>query len=58
MKLDLEEIFPEELSGKEAFYLADIFMELALAIESRYYSRILRYSKSLNPDPDDFTYKS
>jgi hypothetical protein len=59
MKLDLAQIFPEELSDKEASHLADIFIELAFAVESHYYSQIVRYSESLaNPNLDDVPYKS
>jgi len=48
MKLDLYKILPEEISDAEAVRLADIFMDLALAIESHYYSQIIRHIKTLS----------
>ena len=47
MSLNLYEILPEEISDAEAARLADIFMELALAVESHYYSQIIRHLKTL-----------
>lgn len=48
MNLNLYEILPEEVSDEEASHLADIFMNLALAIESHYYTQIKRHLKT-NP---------
>ena len=48
MNLKLYEILPEEISDAEAAHLADIFMKLALAVESHYYSQIIRHNKSLS----------
>lgn len=48
MNLDLHEILPEEISDAEAARLADIFMQLALSIESHYYSQIIRHIKTLS----------
>lgn len=50
MNLNLYEILPEEISDAEAARLADIFMELALAIENRYYIQIKRYLAA-SPEP-------
>ena len=47
MEFNLDQIFPEELTDKEISNLADIFMELALAIDSHYHAQITRYHKSL-----------
>jgi hypothetical protein len=45
--MDLHKILPAELklSDKEASLIADIFMNLALAIENHYYTQIVRYNK-------------
>lgn len=48
MGLNLHDILPEEISDAEASLIADVFMELALAIESHYYSRIKRHVKTLS----------
>lgn len=50
MNFDLEQIFPEGLTDKEISHLADIFMELALAVEAHYYPRLVRYNKSLSQE--------
>lgn len=47
MPFTLDDILPKEISDEEASHLADIFMELALAIESHYYDQIRRQSKTL-----------
>lgn len=47
MKPELEEILPGGLTDKEASHIADIFMELALAIEAYYYTQIRNHRKSL-----------
>jgi hypothetical protein len=48
MGLNLHDILPEEISDAEASLIANVFMELALAIESHYYSRIKRHVKTLS----------
>jgi hypothetical protein len=48
MNLDLHEILPEEISDAEAARLADILMGLALAVESHYYSQIIRHIRTLS----------
>lgn len=50
MSLNLYEILPEEVSDAEAARLADIFMELALAIKSHYYVQIKRHIKATTPE--------
>lgn len=52
MNLDLYEILPEEISDAEATRLADIFMELALAIESHYYAQIKRHKSTTLGSPE------
>jgi hypothetical protein len=47
MQIELDKIFPEQLTDKEISHIADVFMELALAIESHYYPQLRRYNKSL-----------
>ena len=47
MSLNLCDILPEEISDAEASLIADIFMELALAIENHYYSQIRRHAEVL-----------
>ena len=46
MNFNLHEILLEKLSDKEASHIANIFMELALAIESHYYAQIVRYDRT------------
>jgi len=58
MNLDLYEILPEEISDADAAHLADIFMELAVAIESHYYAQIKRYNKSLEEFADEMRKQS
>ncbi len=48
MSLNLCDILPEEISDAEASLIADIFMELALAIENHYYPQIRRHIKTLS----------
>jgi len=48
MSLNLYDILPEEISDAEASLIADIFMELALAIETHYYPQIRRHIKTLS----------
>lgn len=48
MNLNLYEVLPEEISDAEAARLADLFMRLALAVESHYYPQILRHIKALS----------
>ena len=43
------ELLPEEIPDEVAVHLADIFMSLALNIESRYYGQIMRYNKACVP---------
>ena len=51
LNLDLYEILPEEVSDEEASHLADIFMKLALAIESHYYAQIKRHFNAPSQEP-------
>jgi hypothetical protein len=51
MNLNLYELLPEEISDAEATHLADIFMALALAIESHYYVQIKRHLKATSSEP-------
>ena len=53
MKLNLYEILPEEVSDEAAAHLADIFMNLALAIESFYYPQIKRHIKAISQEPEE-----
>ena len=53
MSLNLYEILPEDISDAEAARLADIFMELALAVENHYYSQIIRHIKTLSVAPEE-----
>jgi hypothetical protein len=45
---NLYELLPADLSDAEAARLADIFMDLALGIESHYYPQIRRHIKALS----------
>ncbi|EKE09662.1 MAG: hypothetical protein ACD_16C00125G0001 [uncultured bacterium] len=53
MSLNLYEILPEEISDAQASLIADIFMELALAIESHYYTQIRRHLKTFSAAPEE-----
>lgn len=53
MNLNLYEILPEEVSDEEASHLVNIFMNLALAIESHYYVQIKRHLKATSPESAD-----
>ena len=53
MSLSLYDILPEEISDAEASLIADIFMDLALAIESHYYTRLRRHIKTLSEDSEE-----
>lgn len=53
MKLNLCEILPEEVSDEAAAHLADVFMNLALAIESLYYPQIKRHIKAISQEPEE-----
>lgn len=48
MSLNLYDILPEEISDENAAHLANILMELALAIENHYYPQIKRHIKALS----------
>ena len=52
MNLDLYDILPEEISDENAAHLANILMELALAVEKHYYCEISRHWKTLYPTPE------
>jgi len=45
MDFNLSQILPEEITDQEAAHLADILMNLALAVESHYYVKIARHSR-------------
>lgn len=53
MNINFYEILPEELSDEEAAHLADIFMNLALAIESLYYPQIKRHIKAISQESEE-----
>jgi len=48
MSLNLYDILPEEISDEEAAHLANILMDLALAVENHYYAQIIRHFKILS----------
>ncbi len=56
MRVDINEIFPNEISDETAHYLVNFFMDMALALESHYYGQIARYAKDNTPPliPSDF----
>ena len=49
MRYNPYEFLPEEISDEAAVHLADIFMNIALSIESHYYGQITRYYKECVP---------
>lgn len=57
---NINAILPEEISDETAHHLVNFFMDLALALESRYYSQIMRYAKDNAPPsvPPDFLKKN
>lgn len=46
-------LLPEEIADAEAAHFADIFMKLALAVESHYYPQIIRHLKTLSATPGE-----
>lgn len=45
----LHDILPKEISDETAFHLTNFVMDLALAIESHYFTQIIRYGDEVNP---------
>lgn len=44
----LHDILPKEISDETAFHLTNFAMDLALAIESHYFTQIRRYADEKN----------
>ena len=42
-------ILPEKMSDEAAYYLVNFLMDIALALESRYFSQIRRYAEDNAP---------
>ena len=60
MNINLEELLPEDVSDETAFHIANVMMDLALAVESHYFTQIRRhctkyrrdrYKRGYRPDP-------
>ena len=45
---NLLDLLPDNLSDETAYQLSNFFYELALAFESIYFAKIMRYQKSLS----------
>jgi hypothetical protein len=60
MIVDINDIFPNEISDETAHCLVNFFMDMALALESHYYGQIARYAKDNEPPfiSPDFLKKS
>ena len=56
MNIHLYDLLPEEVSDETAFHLVNIFMDLALAIESHYFTQIRRYT-SVDVEPPEYLKK-
>jgi hypothetical protein len=49
MSINFRELLPEEISDEGAYHVVNIFMDLALALESHYFAKTRRYSKNKEP---------
>jgi len=47
----IENILPEKMSDESVYCLVNFLMELALALESHYFSQIRRYNEDNAPSP-------
>lgn len=52
MSIDFDTLFPEQISDEAAAALTDVLFALALACESRYFTRLLRFH-ARRPEPVD-----
>jgi hypothetical protein len=48
---NIDELFPLDISDEAAFQIVNFFSELALAVESHYFTKLRRYIKDSRP-PD------
>lgn len=48
--IDLNELLPDDLSDEAAYHVANFFVGLSLAIETRYYKQVARYAKENSLD--------
>jgi hypothetical protein len=57
--IHLHDLLPEEISDETAVHLTNFVMDLALAIESHYFTQIMRYRREENPlEPPEFLRKN
>jgi len=47
MSSDIRELFPDDLSDETAYHLVHFFYDFALAFESMYLGKVLRYQKTI-----------
>lgn len=48
--IDLNELLANDLSDEAAYHVANFFVGLSLAIETRYYEQVVRYAKENSLD--------
>lgn len=47
MKIDYRKLFPEEIPDEVAYYLVDVFYNLALAFEGLHLMHVMRHEKAI-----------
>jgi len=47
MSINIRELFPDDLSDETAYHLVNFFYDFALAFESMYLGKVLRYQKTM-----------
>lgn len=52
MILDIDDLFPDEISDEAAFYLVEFFLNLGPIVESHYYSKVKRYLRDCRPSEE------
>jgi hypothetical protein len=54
MNINFNDYLPDDMSDEAAYHLVNLFMELALALESKYFAQMKRYidDNTLNNSPD------
>jgi len=51
---NIYELLPEKISDESAYHLVNFIMNLALELESHYFTQIMRYDKNNSPDYPDY----
>lgn len=60
MMLEINDIFPEDISGEAAFHLTEFVLNLGQIVESHYYLKVKRYLRDCVPseEPEFLTRKN